>query len=180
MASQEVDSFSSFTAASPECWSCPYSFFSFSRLLSHSFFFCSIQLCGGFLLFLEIWGLLPAFSRCSVRIIVHVDFFFNVFVGEGGCHILLHHLDPCWSHFFLMWRKEFLGGLSVKNSALSLLWHDFNPWPGNFCMPQLWPKNINCGGSVYSSQEIMFFLALEPQNNFSDLSKESNSRLNWF
>ena len=22
----------------------------------------------------------------------------------------------------------------------SLLWHGFNPWPGNFRMPQVWPK----------------------------------------
>ena len=22
----------------------------------------------------------------------------------------------------------------------SLLWHGFNPWPGNFHMPQAWPK----------------------------------------
>ena len=23
----------------------------------------------------------------------------------------------------------------------SLLWHRFNPWPGNFHVPQVWPKN---------------------------------------
>ena len=34
----------------------------------------------------------------------------------------------------------------VKDPALSLLqlgsllWQRFHPWPGNFCMPQLWPK----------------------------------------
>ena len=32
----------------------------------------------------------------------------------------------------------------VKDLALSLqclgslLWHGFNPWPGRFCMPQVW------------------------------------------
>ena len=34
----------------------------------------------------------------------------------------------------------------VKDLALSLLWHVFNPWPGNFRMPQTWPKkekNVN-------------------------------------
>lgn len=29
---------------------------------------------------------------------------------------------------------EFPGGRAVKNSALSLLWLQFDPWPGNFCM----------------------------------------------
>ena len=28
----------------------------------------------------------------------------------------------------------------MKHSALSLLWCRFDPWPGNFCMPQVWPK----------------------------------------
>ena len=38
----------------------------------------------------------------------------------------------------------------VKDPALSLLWlwlwHRFDPWPGNFLMPQVWPgkkKRIN-------------------------------------
>ena len=39
---------------------------------------------------------------------------------------------------------EFPGGPGVKGLALSLLWfwlqlrHRFNPWPRNFCMPQVW------------------------------------------
>ena len=36
---------------------------------------------------------------------------------------------------------EFPGGLAVKDPPLSL-WLGFNPWPGNFCMLQAWPKNI--------------------------------------
>ena len=41
---------------------------------------------------------------------------------------------------------EFAGGLVTKDPALSLLWlglllwHRFNPWPRNFCMPWAWPK----------------------------------------
>ena len=31
----------------------------------------------------------------------------------------------------------------VKDPVLSLLWHGFDPWPGNFCMPWAWPKK--CG-----------------------------------
>ena len=43
-----------------------------------SFFFCPIQVRGEFLAFWEVWGLLPAFSRCSVGVVPHVD----VFVGR--------------------------------------------------------------------------------------------------
>ena len=28
----------------------------------------------------------------------------------------------------------------VKDLALSLLWRGFDPWPGNFHIPWLWPK----------------------------------------
>ena len=35
---------------------------------------------------------------------------------------------------------DFPCGLAVKDSALSLLWLGFDPWPGNFCMPQVWAK----------------------------------------
>ena len=29
----------------------------------------------------------------------------------------------------------------IKDSALLVLWHRFDSWPGNFCMLQAWPKN---------------------------------------
>ena len=38
------------------------------------------------------------------------------------------------------------GGLGLswcpeaKGPALSLLWPEFDPWPGNFCMPRVWPE----------------------------------------
>ena len=35
--------------------------------------------------------------------------------------------------------KEFPGRLAVKDPA-SLLWLGFNPWPGNFHIPAVWPK----------------------------------------
>ena len=35
---------------------------------------------------------------------------------------------------------EFLGGLTVKDLALSLLWYGFHLWPGNFRMLWVWPK----------------------------------------
>ena len=42
---------------------------------------------------------------------------------------------------------EFPGGLVGKDLALSLLWlgsllwrGEFDPWAGNFHMPQVWPK----------------------------------------
>lgn len=44
----------------------------------------------------------------------------------------------------------FLGGLVVKDSALSLLWLrsllwlGFDPWPGNFCMSRARPNVYIC------------------------------------
>ena len=35
---------------------------------------------------------------------------------------------------------EFLGGLAVKDSALSLLWFGLDSWPRNLYMPWVWPK----------------------------------------
>ena len=61
---------SSFTAPSQRCRSCPYSFVSV-----FSFFFCPTQVRGEFLAFWEVWGLLPAFSRCSVGVVPQVDVF---------------------------------------------------------------------------------------------------------
>ena len=68
--------FSSFTAPSQWCRSCPYSFVSV-----FSFFLCPTQECGEFLAFWEVWGLLPAFSRCSVGVVPHVDVFLMYFGG---------------------------------------------------------------------------------------------------
>ena len=39
-----------------------------------------------------------------------------------------------------------------------LLWWGFNPWPRNFCMPQLQPKKKKaCNGLVPSMLGILFF-----------------------
>ena len=62
--------FSSFTVPSQKCRSCPYSFVSVFSL-----FFCSTQARGEFLAFWEVWGLLPAFSRCSVGVVPRADVF---------------------------------------------------------------------------------------------------------
>lgn len=46
---------------------------------------------------------MPAFNKCSVLVVLHVDvvFFFDVSVGEGECDVLpLHHLAPPWILFF--------------------------------------------------------------------------------
>ena len=66
---------SSFTAPSQRCRSHPYSFVSV-----FSFFFCPTQVRGEFLAFWEVWGLLPAFSRCSV-VVPHVDVFLMYVLG---------------------------------------------------------------------------------------------------
>ena len=57
---------SSFTAPSLWCRSCPYFV---------CFFFFPTHVRGEFLAFGEVWGLLPAFSRCSVGVVPHVDVF---------------------------------------------------------------------------------------------------------
>ena len=36
--------------------------------------------------------------------------------------------------------KEFPCGPVVKNPVLSLVWLRFSPWPGNFCLLQVWQK----------------------------------------
>ena len=36
--------------------------------------------------------------------------------------------------------EEFPGSLVVKDLVLLLLWLGFDPWPGNFHMPQIQPK----------------------------------------
>ena len=68
--------------------------------LSLFFYFVLPSYVEGSLPFLEVWGLLPAFSRCSVWVILHGDFclfvcLFYMFVGEGESHILFFCcLDP--------------------------------------------------------------------------------------
>ena len=62
--------FSSFTAPSQRCRSHPYSFVSV-----FSFPFCPTLVRGEVFAFWEVWGLLPAFSRCSVGVVPHLDVF---------------------------------------------------------------------------------------------------------
>ena len=47
----------------------------FFCLCFFSFFFCLTHVHWDFLAFWEVWGLLPAFSRCSVGVVLHVDVF---------------------------------------------------------------------------------------------------------
>ena len=93
--------FSSFTAPSQRCRSLPYSFASV-----FSFFFCPTQVRGEFLAFWEVWGLLPAFSRCSLGGVPHVDVFFMYLWGGRWSHVLLlcHLEGPPPVHF---WFTEF-------------------------------------------------------------------------
>ena len=81
---------SSFTAPSHWCRSHPYSFVSV-----FSFFFCPTQVREEFLAFWEVWGLLPAFSRCSVGVVPHVDvFLMYLWRGRWSPHLTL---PPSWS-----------------------------------------------------------------------------------
>ena len=84
--------FSSFTAPSQRCRSRPYSFVSV-----FSFFFCPTQVRGVFLAFWEVWGLLPVFSWCSVRVVPHVDVFLMYLWGGRWSPCLT--LQPSWRPF---------------------------------------------------------------------------------
>ena len=86
--------FSSFTAPSQRCRSSPYSFVSV-----FSFFFCPTQVRGEFLAFWEVWGLLPAFSRCSVGVVPHVDVFLMYLWGGRWSPNLTP--PPSWRSFLL-------------------------------------------------------------------------------
>ena len=46
------------------------------------FFFCPIQVRGYYLAFWEVWGLLPAFSRCPVGAVPHIVVFFLYLWGR--------------------------------------------------------------------------------------------------
>ena len=67
---------SSFIAPSQDCWSCPIPFSPTPSLSLSPYpsFYCTLFF-EGFLPFLEVYVLLPAFSRCSVPIILYVGFF---------------------------------------------------------------------------------------------------------
>ena len=90
---------SSFTAPSHWCRSRPYSFVSV-------FFFCPIQVRGEFLAFWEVWGLLPAFGRCSIGAVPRVDVFLMYLWGGRWSPCLT--LPPSWISSILLWSsKEF-------------------------------------------------------------------------
>ena len=84
--------FSSFRAPSQRCRSHPYSFVSI--FFFFSFFFCSTQVHVEFLAFWEVWGLLPAFSRCSAGGVPHVDVFLMYLWGGRWSPRL--NLLPSW------------------------------------------------------------------------------------
>ena len=92
--------FSSFTAPSQR-WSPVPILLSLFFL----FFFCPTQVRGDFLAFWEVWGLLPAFSRCSVGVVPHVDVFL-MYLWGGRWSPRLTPLPSCRFpplHTFLIW-----------------------------------------------------------------------------
>ena len=51
-------------------------------------------------------------------------------------------------------RGSSLAAQWIKDLELSLLGHAFNPWLGNFCMPQAQPKKINKLGNRDERQKV--------------------------
>ena len=87
---------SSLPAPSHRCMSCPYSFVSVFFL----FFFCPTHVCGEFLAFCEVCGLLPVFSRCSVGVVPHVGVFL-MYLWRGRWSLRLTPLPSWRSSLFL-------------------------------------------------------------------------------
>ena len=57
--------------------------------------------CGEFLAFWEVWGLLPAFSRCSIGVVPHVDvFLMYLWRGRWSPHLTF---PPSWSQWSSLW-----------------------------------------------------------------------------
>ena len=62
---------------------------------------------------------------------------------EEAAHIKPHH-----KYFLKNILRHSLVAQKVKDLVVSLqqlrslLWYGFNPWPGNFHMPQVWPKKM--------------------------------------
>ena len=63
--------------------------------------------------------------------------------------------------------KSYFGGSSLvaqqgKDPVLSLLWHRFSPWPGNFCMVWVQPKKKKKKSNVFG----FAYLILQPHSFF--------------
>ena len=78
------------------------------------FFFCPTQEHREFLAFWEVWGLLPAFSRCSVGVVPHVDVFLTYLWGGRWSPRLTP--PPSWRSCKLIFL--YLTMLSVKLDLL--------------------------------------------------------------
>ena len=96
---------SSFTAPSQRCRSHPY-----------SFFFCPTQVPREFLDFWDVWGLLPAFSRCSVGVVPHVDVFLMYLWGGRWSPRLTP--PPSWRSLLSL----FFNYCNISNFCKNYLW----------------------------------------------------------
>ena len=88
-------------------------------------------------------------NMCSVQVILQVDVFFWCVRGRRWRRPLTS-LPFCSASSKNMWMEvlsqRFQRSLMaqwVEDPTLTLLWHGFDPWPQNFHMLQVWPKNIS-------------------------------------
>ena len=106
--------FSYFTAPSQRGRSCPYSFV--SAFSFFSFLFFSTHVHGDFLAFWEVGGLIPAFSRCSVGVVPHVDVFLMCLWGGRWSPRLTP--PPSWRSFSaktILIKKKVAGGIRLPD-----------------------------------------------------------------
>ena len=125
--------FSSFTAPSQRCRSHPYSFVSI-----FSFFLCPTQVCGEFLAFWEVGGLLPVFSRYSVGVVPHVDVFLMYLWGGRWSARLIP--PPSWRSPPTTFRL-------YKVNTLSDQGNNFKFWHTKFTF---WSINSPCNTELYN------------------------------
>ena len=81
------------------------------------------QVCGQFLAFWEVWGLLPAFSRCSVGVVAHVVLF--LMYSWGGRWSPSLTPPPSWRSSCYCSRSNYSVAHSGTTVTLSLYLHYF-------------------------------------------------------
>ena len=76
--------------------------------------------------------LLPTLGQVIVDGLNIIKNFLTISARKRCRKKMFHKIGRSWSPPVVRW---------VKDLALSLLWHGFNPWPRNFCMLQKQNKN---------------------------------------
>ena len=90
---------------------------------------------------LQVW---PIFKKHNLPLLL-LDFTPSYFTQVDKRKIMISQNFGYSNYLLLTWFQNCISWSSLvaqllKDLALSLLWHGFNPWPGNFHMPWAGPK----------------------------------------